>query len=101
MPTRLRAGNHNRLGNQSVFRDRDAFRHGAARVLEQDNAPMCLRMIRLDDRRTCGFVGSIKYKYLLAGGELHAIKVNLLVQLHKGTYEQVVYIADHFNLLVI
>jgi len=54
---------------------------------------MCLRMIRLYDRRTCGFVGSIKYKYLLAGGELHAIKVYLLVQLYKGTYEQTVYIA--------
>ena len=81
------------LGNQSVFRNGDAFRHGAARVLEQDNAPMCLRVIRLDDRRTCGFVGSIQYKYLLTGGELHAIKVDLLVQLRKGTYEQTVYIA--------
>jgi len=54
---------------------------------------MCLRMIRLYDRRACGFVGSIKYKYLLAGGELHAIKVDHLVQLHKRTYEQAVYIA--------
>ena len=93
MPARLRTDNHHGLGNQTVFRNGDAFRHGAARVLEQDNAPMCLRMIRLYDRRTCGFVGSIKYKYLLAGGELHAIKVNLLVQLHKGTYEQTVYIT--------
>ena len=61
---------------------------------------MCLRVIRLYDRRTCGFVGSIKYKYLLAGGELHAIKVDLLMQPHKGTYEQAVYILFFMSFLI-
>jgi len=59
------------MADQPVFGNRDALRDSAARVLEENDTTVFLRMIALHNGRARWLMHGIEYHNLLAGGELH------------------------------
>ncbi len=66
---------HQRCGNEAIFGDRDTFRGSSTRILKEDGVLMSLGVIHLHYGRACRLVGGVQNNDLLAGGELHVIKI--------------------------
>src|SRR5258708_3942493 len=62
---------------------------------------MRIRVICLHNARTRRFMGGIQYENGLAGGELHTLKVTLLLKPANRTYEQLLHIVVRSILVLV
>jgi hypothetical protein len=76
------------MGDQPVFRDRDALRGWTTRVLKEHDTTMRFRMVNLYDRGTRWLMIGVQHNDLLTGRKFHVRKLPVFSAETLRTYEQ-------------